>query len=120
MPPQAVLTAGGASTQFVRQHLPTNLGPKFHVGSHSSASLRRWRRSGLTPHLPISQSCTPVRRQFQPPRHVPSAAVLNRRQHEGWKWLEENQDKLVLTIDQVQNETPTDPDNVVEEIVGDD
>ena len=41
VPAQTVLPAGGTPAQLVRQHLPTNLSPKLHVGSHSGAFLRR-------------------------------------------------------------------------------
>ena len=36
---------------------------------------------GLDPDHPELQFCTLVRRQIKPPRHVPPAAALNRRQH---------------------------------------
>ena len=40
VPAEAVLLHRGALTEFTRQHLPSDVLPELHVGSHSWASLR--------------------------------------------------------------------------------
>ena len=49
VPAEAMLPAGGTPTQLASQHLPTNVSPELHVGSHSSAFLSRGVRSGDGP-----------------------------------------------------------------------
>src|SRR5262245_12190075 len=46
-PAQLVLFAGGTLAQLLGQYATANLAPQLHIGAHSSASLRSWRRSGL-------------------------------------------------------------------------
>ena len=49
VPAEAMLPAGGTPTQLASQHLPTNVSPELHIGSHSSAFLSRGVRSGDGP-----------------------------------------------------------------------
>ena len=86
-PAETILLAGATLAQLLSQHLPADFSPKLHVGSHSRASLRRPKCSGLTPRslrlpglhicaLPISTAATrPKRCRFRAPSTTSSPAV---------------------------------------------
>ena len=78
-PAEIVLLPGRTLAQFSRQHPAADFSPELHAGSHSRASLRRSKTSGLTPRssrrpglhicaLSLSTAAAHTKRcRFQPP-----------------------------------------------------